>query len=79
MAFFLETTADARRGVIKSVREVYGQRSRFLHHGSSRGDLESMGVFMAHAHDFFLKAILNAERFPRREDLITEIERVRLS
>jgi hypothetical protein len=79
MAFFLETTVDARRGVIRSVQDVYGQRSRFLHHGVERGELESMRVFMGHALDFFCKAILNAERFPRREDLIVAIDRVRLS
>jgi hypothetical protein len=46
MAFLIGNTAEERKNIIKNLKTVYGLRSRFVHHGTSISDYQSLGNFM---------------------------------
>jgi len=49
IAFLIGDSLESRKRIIKVVRDAYNLRSRFIHHGGSINDLETMREFMRYA------------------------------
>lgn len=49
IAFLIEDSLEKRKRIIKVTRDTYTLRSRFVHHGRSIDDLETMREFMQYA------------------------------
>lgn len=79
MAFLLENVADKRKTIIKNVKEVYAVRSKFIHHGQTIDEIESITTFMSSAYRFFMVLIMNINKFKNKLELIEKIEEIRLS
>ena len=79
MAFVVGQTVDERKSVVKLVKEIYGLRSRFIHHGNTIDDIETLGKFMLHAFVFFINISLNINNFNTKELFIESLEEMKLS
>ena len=80
MAFFLGTSANELRSIIRLVKTCYGLRSRFVHHGqSSISDLDSLSKFMELCHKFFLTLIIQHENYTSKDELLERIEVIKYS
>ena len=79
MAFLLESTAEKRKAVIKNVKDVYSARSKFIHHGQTIDEIETLSTFMFNSYKFFQILISNINKFKDRFELIKRIEEIRLS
>jgi hypothetical protein len=82
MAVLISQTIDGRLSVIKNVKDTYGLRSSFIHHGKSIGidELETLLTFMRNAW-VCLHVILtkNANHFSTKIEFIDAVERFKLS
>jgi hypothetical protein len=80
MAMITYQASDKRKSLIKNVRDVYGVRSAFIHHGQSvsSDEIEIMKEFMLNAWTFLCRVILNSNRFLTKEELIDAVERAKL-
>jgi hypothetical protein len=82
MAVLINQTLDGRLSVIKNVKDTYGLRSSFIHHGKSIGigELEILQTFMRNAW-LCLHVILtkNANQFATKADFVEAVERLKLS
>jgi len=79
MAFLLEEKAGKRKMIIKNVKDVYGARSRFIHHGQTIEEIESITTFMFNSYRFFLILIMDINKFKNKLEFIEKIETIRLS
>lgn len=79
MAFVVGQTVEERKAVVKLVKEIYGLRSRFIHHGNSIDDVEALRKFMFQAFMFFINISLNINNFSTKELFIESLEEMKLS
>jgi len=79
MAFALVQDPDERAEVIRTVKDTYGLRSQFLHHGQSIDDLALMERFMNYAWHTILGLIRTTDDYSDREELLKELEHRKLS
>jgi hypothetical protein len=79
MAILIESTAEKRKMVIKNVKEVYAARSRFIHHGQTIEEIESITTFMFNSYRFFQTLIIDINKFETKLEFIEKIEEIKLS
>lgn len=79
MAFVIEETADERKKVVKLVKDIYGLRSRFIHHGRSIKDIETLDQFMFKSFIFFCSMIHSINSYPTKEAFIEKLEELKFS
>lgn len=79
MAILIEKTAEKRKMVIKNVKEVYAVRSRFIHHGQTIDEIESITTFMFNSYRFFQILIIDINKFENKSEFIEKIEEIKLS
>lgn len=79
IAFFISDKKEERKQIINRVKIIYALRSKFIHHGQSIDDMQTMERFMLDAWLFFQMLILNINRFKTKEQFITSLEEVKLS
>lgn len=63
IAFFISNNIDGRKKIIRNIKDVYGIRSKYLHHGYSSYELESISEFMLNTQVVIVGLLLNADRF----------------
>jgi hypothetical protein len=74
VAVFTAQELQKRKSIIKTIKSVYGVRSRYLHHGHTSSELELVSEFMMCVWVFFVQLIGNAERFSSKEIFIAAID-----
>jgi len=79
MAFLIGKDVDSRRAIIANVSKTYKLRSRFVHHGNSVEDLETLSTFMVNAWSCLHNLVFHQDRLSTKEDLITTIENRKLA
>jgi hypothetical protein len=79
MAFLIGKSVDHRKQIIKNVKDVYGLRSAFIHHGVFIADFEVMEKFMLHAWYTIIQLISVVEKFKSKDDFISRLEERKLS
>jgi hypothetical protein len=79
MALIAGTTVEERKAVVTNLGEVYKLRSKFVHHGQSTEDIESLYPFMVNAWTCFCNLLGWQKRFATKDDLISWLESRKLS
>ena len=74
IAFFISNNIDERKNIVRNIKDVYGIRSKYLHHGHSSSELESISKFMLNVWVVITKLLLDADRFVDKSAFINEIE-----
>jgi hypothetical protein len=79
MAFINQKTAEKRREVIRNYKTVYALRSRFVHHGHTIEERDTVWRFMIEAWALFTNLAKASPRFETKEALIDHLEAMKLS
>lgn len=74
IAVFTERELTKRKAIIKTIKAVYGIRSKYLHHGHTSSELELITEFMRYVWVFFWHMVENADQFNSKEDFISAID-----
>lgn len=74
VAVFTAQKLDARKAIIKSIKSIYGVRSRYLHHGHTSSELKLISDFMMHVWVFFIQLLANVDRFSSQEAFVNAID-----
>ena len=79
MAFINEKTAEKRREVIRNFKTIYALRSRFVHHGHTIEERDTVWRFMIEAWALFTNLAKVSPRFETKEAFIDHLEGMKLS
>jgi hypothetical protein len=79
MAFIIANTGEARRAVIRNLKSAYALRSKFVHHGHTIDELETVRTFMVNTWTLFTSLAKNSSSFDTREQLIDYLEEMKLA
>lgn len=79
IAFFISDKREERKQIIARVKSVYTLRSKFIHHGQSIDDIQTLERFMFDAWLFFQTLILNINKPKTKEQFINKLEEIKLS
>lgn len=79
MAFFISSNRQERISIVTNIKKVYHLRSKFVHHGKTIEDLETLKEFMINAWMFFSLLIQNAKCFATIEQFFEKIENEKYS
>jgi hypothetical protein len=74
MAFLVGKDLPSRKAILGNVSDTYALRSKFVHHGNSVGDLETLSQFMLNAWTCLCELILRHDRVLDKAQLIGELE-----
>jgi hypothetical protein len=79
MAFVRAKTVEKRRAVIRNLKDAYTLRSKFIHHGHTIDELETVRSFMLDVWIFFLELVKASHSFATKEEFIDHLEAKKLS
>lgn len=79
MAFFISSNGPERISIVTNIKKVYHLRSKFVHHGITIEDLETLKEFMINAQTFFRLLIQHAKHFDNVEQFFKKIEKAKYS
>jgi hypothetical protein len=73
-SIFYGKDINEKKELIKILKEIYEIRSRYLHHGQSRGELDLISNFLWHVRLFYLKLLHFTESYTSKEQFLTSID-----
>lgn len=79
IAVFTSNELSERKSIIKTIKTVYAIRSKFLHHGHSSSEFETMKEFMMKTWVFYIQLLENIEKFKTKEEFINTVDDHKLS
>lgn len=79
MAFINASTVEKRKAIIRNLKAAYALRSKFIHHGHTIEERETVWRFMIEAWAFFTNLAKASQRFETKEELIDHLEAMKLS
>jgi hypothetical protein len=79
MAFIIANTVEERQETIRNLKAAYRLRSRFVHHGHTIEERETVWRFMINAWALFTTLPKASQRFETKEELIDHLEAIKLS
>lgn len=79
IAFLIGSSLDQCKRIIRVIREVYNLRSRFVHHGGSIDDYETMREFMLYAWQAVVLLIQMSSSVLTIDALLNELDDRKLS
>lgn len=79
MAFINANTVEERQRIIRNLKAAYTLRSRFIHHGQTISERETVCQFMVSAWALFTSLAKASQRFETKEQLIDHLEAMKLS
>lgn len=74
LSVFTAQKLEERKSIIKTIKSVYGVRSRYLHHGHTSSELELISDFMKRVWVFFVQLLANVNRFSSQEEFVSAID-----
>lgn len=74
VAVFTARELKVRKFIIKTIKSVYGIRSKYLHHGHVSSELELVSDFMIQVRMFFIKLLANVDLFRTQEQFVNAID-----
>lgn len=77
MAFLLKKEPEARREIVRNVKDMYKLRSGYVHHGVSVEQENELDMFWLNAWTALLTAVGDVARFSRRVDFIDKIDDIK--
>lgn len=79
MAFTISSDKQERVSIVKNIKDAYKLRSKFVHHGKTIEDLETLKKFMLNACTFFSLLMQKANHFDNIEQFFKAIEEEKYS
>ena len=79
LAMFSYGSVDERVAALNDVKKAYSLRSRFLHHGVEIEEDEIVTRFARHGLALFSRVAKNISRFKSKNQLLSHIDRMKLS
>ncbi len=79
MAFINASTVERKREIIRNLKAAYALRSRFVHHGHTIGERDTVWRFMIDAWALFTNLAKMSDRFDTKEELIDQLEAMKLA
>lgn len=74
IAVFTAQELGKRKFIIKTIKSIYGVRSRYLHHGHTSSELKLVSDFMMQVWVFFIQLLENVDRFNTQEEFVNAID-----
>jgi hypothetical protein len=74
VAFTISSTSDERMAIVKTVKAVYSQRSKSVHHNQSIQEMDTVIEFLRHVFRFFVHAIRRREEFSSRSQFLESLD-----
>jgi hypothetical protein len=75
LAFLLSGDTEERQGIVRNVREIYGMRSRYVHHQKSISEESASNNFALIANAALFADLANTRNFTNPIDFINAIDR----
>jgi hypothetical protein len=79
MAFVLANTLEERRATVRHLKDAYRLRSKFIHHGETIDDIETVRTFMLDAWRLFIALVKASHAFDTKAQLIDNLDARKLS
>lgn len=79
MAFMIGRDVEKRKAIISNLKSAYALRSKFVHHGHTIGERDTVWRFMVDAWALFTTLAKVSQTYETKEELIEAIEHRRLS
>jgi hypothetical protein len=79
LAFLISKERDERKDIIRNVKKVYGFRSRYLHHGQSSAELQTISDFLMHAWVSIVQLLANRRQFQNKLDFLNALDDLKFS
>jgi hypothetical protein len=79
LALFIREKPTERAEVLRVVRDAYGIRSRYVHHGIRSDDRTTMSAFSRLGLQFFLKVAKNSSRFRSTAAFLDHLDTLKMS
>jgi hypothetical protein len=79
MAFINANTVEKRQEIIRTLKAAYALRSRFVHHGHTIEERDTVWRFMIEAWALFTNLAKASSRFETKEELIDCLEAMKLA
>jgi hypothetical protein len=79
MAFIIGNNLEARRAKIRHLKDAYGLRSKFIHHGETIAEIESVRAFMLDVWTLFTTLLKVSHKYHTKAQLINSLDARRLS
>jgi len=74
MAFVIANTPEARRATVRHLKDAYRLRSKFIHHGQTIDEIETVRTFMLDAWKLFIALVKASHEFDTKEQLIDNLD-----
>ena len=74
LAIFTSHELVERKAIIKTIRSVYGLRSRYLHHGNTTDELEDISEFLYYVWIFYVKLLGQSQSFNNKKEFLDAID-----
>lgn len=79
MAFVIANTLGARKATIRHLKDAYRLRSKFIHHGETIAEVETVRIFMLDAWRLFIALVKASDKFDTKAQLFDYLDARRLS
>lgn len=79
IAMFTATQLQKRKQIVANIKATYSVRSKYLHHGNRRSELETISEFLLNAWVFYSLLLGNTEKFSSRIEFVSAIDDAKLS
>lgn len=79
VAFISTNDLSERKVLIKNIRDIYGLRSKYLHHGISQSESSIMTEFLHIVWVFFSLLLTSTERFDNKDQFLLHIDDLKYS
>jgi len=81
LAFALEKETEKRKRIVKNFKDIYGMRSKFVHHGNNVDveQVNTLSEFMMNTWRFLCLVINNTNSFQTKLQMINAIENIKFS
>ena len=79
LALFISGDLSERKEIVKNVKAVYGYRSRYLHHGISSSETETLISFLRHVWMFFCLMLGASKSYKDKAEFLNSIDDRKLS
>jgi len=74
LAVFTSHELAERKSIIRSVKSVYGLRSKYLHHGHSSSELEHLSNFFRSVWVFYIQLLGSYQTFTNKSEFLEAID-----
>jgi len=80
IAFFISQNIEERQKVVKLIKDIYGIRSRFIHHGlPSMESIDTIIKFLDLTWHVFNLLLLNFDKFNSKDEFLTQLDTIKYS